>query len=174
MKEIDCEILVIGSGLVGLVAAHSLSSLNFRVVLVDKKNFSDPKLSFKDNRTVAVSEGSKQFLERLGLWNHLKHYAEPIKKIKVFDRSPSSKIEFQNSISNQNLGYVIENKKFIIIRLGSEFMNQEVQLMIGPQVIMSATTDKKGDVKLSRNKITTKRLEQFLDSADTPLTVKSI
>ena len=112
MKEIDCEILVIGSGLVGLVAAHSLSSLNFRVVLVDKKNFSDPKLSFKDNRTVAVSEGSKQFLERLGLWNHLKHYAEPIKKIKVFDRSPSSKIEFQNSISNQNLGYVIENKKF--------------------------------------------------------------
>jgi len=69
---------------------------------------------------------------------------------------------------------IIENKKFIIIRLGSEFMNQEVQLMIGPQVIMSATTDKKGDVKLSRNKITTKRLEQFLDSADTPLTVKSI
>jgi len=69
---------------------------------------------------------------------------------------------------------IIENKKFIIIRLGSEFMNQEVQLMIGPQIIMSATTDKKGDVKLSRNKITTKRLEQFLDSADTPLTVKSI
>ena len=69
---------------------------------------------------------------------------------------------------------IIENKKFIIIRLGSEFINQEVQLMIGPQVIMSATTDKKGDVKLSRNKITTKRLEQFLDSADTPLTVKSI
>ena len=61
MKEIDCEILVIGSGLVGLVAAHSLSSLNFRVVLVDKKNFSDPKLSYQDNRTVAVSEGSKQF-----------------------------------------------------------------------------------------------------------------
>lgn len=112
MKEIDCEILVIGSGLVGLMAAHSLSSLNFRVVLVDKKNFSDPKLFFQDNRTVAVSEGSKQFLERLGLWNHLKQYAEPIKKIRVFDRSPNSKIEFQNSISNQNLGYVIENKKF--------------------------------------------------------------
>ena len=69
MKEFNTDVLIVGSGLVGLVAAHCLSSLNYKVTLVDKKNFINSKNSFKDTRTVAVSEGSKIFLESLFLWN---------------------------------------------------------------------------------------------------------
>ena len=36
MKEIDTDVLIIGAGLVGLVAAHSLSSLNYNVTVIDK------------------------------------------------------------------------------------------------------------------------------------------
>jgi len=96
MKEIKTDVLIVGSGLVGLVAAHCLSSLNYKVILVDKKNFIDTKNSFKDTRTVAVSEGSKIFLESLSLWSSLKNYAEPIKDIKVYNRSLSNKILFKN------------------------------------------------------------------------------
>ena len=87
MKEIDTDVLIIGSGLVGLVAAHSLSSLKLRITIIDKKNIFEPKLFYNDTRTVAVSEGSKQFLEKMSLWNYLKPYSEPINSIKVFDRS---------------------------------------------------------------------------------------
>ncbi len=111
MKEFDTDVLIVGSGLVGLVAAHSLSSLNYKVTLVDKKNFLDSKSLFKDTRTVAVSEGSKQFLETLSLWRFLKPFAEPIKSIKVYDRSSSNKIFFNHQIKNKKLGYVVENKK---------------------------------------------------------------
>ena len=38
MKEFNTDVLIVGSGLVGLVAAHCLSSLNYKVTLVDKKN----------------------------------------------------------------------------------------------------------------------------------------
>ena len=152
MKEIDCEILIVGSGLVGLVAAHSLSSLNFRVLLVDKKNFLDPKLSFQDNRTVAVSEGSKQFLEGLSLWNDLKQYAEPIKKIEVFDRSPKNKIEFRNSISNQNLGYVIENQKFSRVLIDRLNKFEKTKTIYGFDV--SNLQFEKGMCKASSEKLT--------------------
>jgi len=125
MKEFNTDALIVGSGLVGLVAAHSLSRLNYKVTLVDKKKFINSKNSFKDTRTVAVSEGSKLFLESLGLWEYLKSYAEPIKSINVYDRSQSNKILFKNKIKNKKLGYVIENRKFsrILINQLKKFKN---------------------------------------------------
>jgi len=120
MKEIDTDVLIIGAGLVGLVVAHSLSSLNYKVTVIDKSPFIKTKKSFNDTRTVAVSEGSKQFLESLSLWTYLDKHAEPIKTIKVYDRISTNKILFSNNIKNKKLGYVIENKKF------SEILNTKL------------------------------------------------
>jgi len=128
MKEFNTDVLIVGSGLVGLVAAHSLSSLNYKVTLVDKNNFINSSDSLKDTRTVAVSEGSKIFLESLSLWGHLENYAEPIKNINVYDRSSNNKILFSNQIKNKKLGYVIENKQFskILINQLKKFKNTKV------------------------------------------------
>jgi 2-octaprenyl-6-methoxyphenol hydroxylase len=129
MKEFNTDVLIVGSGLVGLVAAHCLSSLNYKVTLVDKKNLINSKNSFKDTRTVAVSEGSKIFLESLSLWDYLVRYAEPIKNINVYDRSSHNKILFSNQIKNKKLGYVIENKQFskILINQLKKFKNTKLQ-----------------------------------------------
>ena len=129
MKEINTDVLIVGSGLVGLVAAHCLSSLDYKVTLVDKKNFIDFKKSFKDIRTVAVSEGSKVFLESLSLWGFLENYAEPIKNINVYDRSSLNKIFFTNQTKNKKLGYVIENKQFskILINQLKKYKNTKVK-----------------------------------------------
>ena len=129
MKEFTTDVLIVGSGLVGLVAAHCLSSLNYKVTLVDKKNLISSQNSFKDTRTVAVSEGSKIFLESLSLWGYLDKYAEPIKNINVYDRSSHNKILFSNQIKNKKLGYVIENKQFskILINQLKKFKNTKLQ-----------------------------------------------
>ena len=128
MKEFNTDVLIVGSGLVGLVAAHCLSSLNYKVTLVDKKDFINTKNHFNDTRTVAVSEGSKCFLEDLSLWRLLKNHAEPIKTIKVYDRSSYNKILFNNQIKHKKLGYVIENKKFskILINELHRFKNTKI------------------------------------------------
>ena len=112
MKEIETDIVIVGSGLVGLVAAHCLSSLKYNIALVDKKDLREQKYQKKDIRTVAISEGSKQFLEKLRLWDKIKKNAEPIKKIKVVDRNPSNHILFENCDNRKKLGYVIENSIF--------------------------------------------------------------
>ena len=67
MKEINSDVIIVGSGLIGLVTAHCLSSLKYNVTIVDKNNFISANNINKDTRTVAVSEGSKQFLEDLSL-----------------------------------------------------------------------------------------------------------
>ncbi len=128
MKEFNSDVIIVGSGLVGLVAAHCLSGLNYKVALVDKKNFITSKKSFKDTRTVAVSEGSKIFLESLSLWGFLENYAEPIKNINVYDRSSCNNIFFKNETNNKKLGYVIENNKFseILINKLKKFKNTKV------------------------------------------------
>ena len=128
MKEFNTDVLIVGSGLVGLVAAHCLARLNYKVTLVDKKNFSNSKSSFNDTRTVAVSEGSKVFLDRLSLWDFLESFAEPIKNINVYDRSLSNKILFNNQVKEKKLGYVIENKKFskILINQLKKFKNTKI------------------------------------------------
>jgi len=128
MKEFNTDVLIVGSGLVGLVAAHCLSSANYKVTLVDKKKFTNPESSFKDTRTVAVSEGSKIFLENLSLWMFLDGYVEPITNINVYDRFSRNKILFHNQIKNKKLGYVIENSKFskILINQLKKFKNTNV------------------------------------------------
>ena len=128
MKEIDTDVLIVGAGLVGLVVAHSLSSLKYRVIVIDKNPLLKIKKSFVDTRTVAVSEGSKRFLESLSLWGFLENYAEPIKAIKVYDRVSTNKILFSNNIKNKKLGYVIENKKFseVLRNKLSDFDNTKI------------------------------------------------
>ncbi len=134
MKQIHTDVVIIGSGLVGLVAAHCLASLDFKVAVVDKKNFHNSENMTKDIRTVAVSEGSKQFLENLSLWKDLNKYSEPIKNIKVFNRRPSNKIYFENSNKNQLLGYVIKNTIFSKVLRNKISKNKKVKTYFNSEV----------------------------------------
>ena len=117
MKQIDCDVLIVGTGLTGIVCAYALSLLGLNIVIVDQKktslkNILKNKPNNQDTRTTAIAEGSKEFLEKINLWKELSKFAEPIKMIKVIDRSPNNLIDFTNSVKNKNLGYIIKNNKF--------------------------------------------------------------
>jgi len=108
MKEIDANINIIGGGLVGSIAAYSLSKLGYKISILEKKKYYKND-SFKDNRTVAISEGTKGFLNKIGLWNDISVYCEPIKNIKVVDRKLFNQLDFDNIRRKSNLGYIIKN-----------------------------------------------------------------
>ena len=84
MKLMSCDILIVGSGLTGLVAAYSLSLLGLKIILTEQKKILNNKnIITNDTRTTAIAEGSKIFLDHIGLWKKLYLFAEPIKNIKV-------------------------------------------------------------------------------------------
>ena len=61
MKEFDTDVLIVGSGLVGLVAAHSIASLNYKVTLVDKKKFLNSDSSAKTQGQLLFQKDLKIF-----------------------------------------------------------------------------------------------------------------
>ena len=120
MKELKCELHVVGGALTGLLTAYCASQLNYNIIISEKKKIiSNPKKAISDKRTTAIAEGSKTFLESQGLWEHIGVFAEPIHNIKVIDKTAKSKLSFSNPKENSNLGYIVKNSKLIevLIRL---------------------------------------------------------
>jgi len=112
MKEINCDILVVGSGMTGLLTAYAISSFGYKIVIVDQKRMEHKNIK-TDSRTTAISEGSKVFFEKIGFWKKISSYTEPIKKIKVIDRKPKNNINFFNYQDKRNLGYIVRNYNII-------------------------------------------------------------
>ena len=112
MNEIHSNINIIGGGLIGLATAYSLSKLDYKITILERK----PKYNstkHNDYRTVAISEGTKNFLNRIRLWDDIKKFAEPIKKISVIDRQISNNLEFDNQRRISNLGYIVKNRDLL-------------------------------------------------------------
>ena len=114
MKEIDSNINIIGGGLIGSIVAYSLSKLGYKISILEKKKYYKNE-RFKDNRTVAISEGTKEFLNTIGLWKEIALYCEPIKNIKVVDRKLLNQLDFDNIRRKSNLGYIIKNNYLLDI-----------------------------------------------------------
>ena len=109
MKEIHSNITIIGGGLIGLACAHVFSNFGLSVAILEKNPKSSSNKS-KDTRTVAVSEGTRQFLDLLDVWKKIKKFSQPIQSIKVIDRKTSNNLNFDNNRRNSNLGYIVKNK----------------------------------------------------------------
>ena len=68
------DIIIIGSGLIGLITAFFLAKLGFSITVIEKKKISDSNNFLKDIRTTAISEGTKIILEKFGLWRKIKKF----------------------------------------------------------------------------------------------------
>ena len=109
MKEMQTDILIVGGGLSGLTSALALSSSGKDIIVIDCFDFINIKKNNLDLRTTAISEGSKQFFDKLQIWKKIAKFAEPIKKISVIDRKKPRNINFVNSLHAENLGYIVRN-----------------------------------------------------------------
>ena len=85
MSEIY-DIAIVGGGMVGASLAVSLEGLGLRIALIEavpNDSASQPSL---DERTTALSNGSRRILETLGVWAAVSDAATPIRKIHVSDQ----------------------------------------------------------------------------------------
>lgn len=74
----DCDVLIVGAGPVGLATALALRDAGLAVVVADARA---EGAACQDPRTLALSHGTRQTLERLGAWQGLQ--ATPITRIHV-------------------------------------------------------------------------------------------
>ena len=77
--ETDCDVLIIGGGLVGASLACALESSRHSVRIVEAFPLKSDLQPSYDDRTVALSWGSRCILEGMQVWDAMAGQVEPIK-----------------------------------------------------------------------------------------------
>ncbi len=153
MKEIYSNVNIVGGGLIGAATAISLCKLGYNITILEK----NPAYKFGNNhldkRTVAISEGTKLFLNKINVWGELSKYAEPINKIKIIDRESTNTLNFDNERRNSNLGYIIKNKKLLDVLYRIILDEKKIKIFNKNLISHIKQNDQKIYVETQRHKI---------------------
>ena len=144
------NIIIVGSGLVGMTLALMLSKLKHKVIILDKSS-KKKLLGVKDSRTSAISQGSSRILKEISLWNKIKNKAQPINEINVSEGTNTNELNFNSESLNEGaLGYIIDNtylKKIFF----KEILKSKLIKFIG-EVNIKDIKNKSGSATIFSNK----------------------
>ena len=105
-QDANYDVLIVGGGLSGLTLACLLGQRGLNLACIDQ---SDPVQKPKDLRTTAISFGSREILERAGVWDKIAQTC-PIEDIEILDGSSSVLLEFLSSeVENKAFGWIVDN-----------------------------------------------------------------
>lgn len=109
----SCEIAVVGGGIVGTATACALAQAGFDVQLIERGSAPasfDP--AQVDPRVYAISAGSADFLDALGVWEAVRRTrAEPIQRMQVWDRDATQPLRFDAADAGApSLGWIVEHR----------------------------------------------------------------
>jgi 2-octaprenyl-6-methoxyphenol hydroxylase len=100
------NIVILGAGLSGEITALAFASKGIKTLLLEASDLKFPK----DGRTIALTNLSKSFLDRIGIWSSLEPYISDIKDVYVADDFSPRMLHLSESKNNyQALGYMIES-----------------------------------------------------------------
>ena len=107
----DCDVLIIGGGLVGASLACALENTGLSVHVVEAcPHQSDLQPSY-DDRTVALSWGSRCIFEGMGIWDAMAGRVEAINTIHISDKGHFGATRLHHEEEQvEALGYVAENR----------------------------------------------------------------
>jgi 2-octaprenyl-6-methoxyphenol hydroxylase len=80
------DIAIVGGGMVGASLAVALDGLGLRIALIEAVPHDSSAQPSFDERTTALSNGSRRILDTLGVWSGVAASATPIRKIHVSDQ----------------------------------------------------------------------------------------
>lgn len=106
------DIVIVGAGMSGCLLALAIikKSPTLNMILIDDNPESVDKGKHPgfDARSIALSTGSCQLFENLGLWDTLLQNAQPIDDIHISDRGHLGIVELEKSCSQLPFGFVVE------------------------------------------------------------------
>ena len=130
------DIAIVGGGPVGAALAIALTGSGHRVAVLEARE----TLQAPDPRAIALSEGSRLILERLGVWATLAPRATPITRIHVSQRGGFGRTELHaDELGVPALGYVAEYGD-LYAALGEQLMQSGTTVLTGARVSQAAAT----------------------------------
>ena len=113
-EQVEFDVVIVGAGMVGASAAIGLKQLGLNVVLLDAFAFSEAVPGYTpsyDERSTALSWGTREILETLAVWPHIADKACAIKEVHVSEKNRFATARIHASDYHQDaLGYVVSNQ----------------------------------------------------------------
>jgi 2-octaprenyl-6-methoxyphenol hydroxylase len=105
------DIAIVGGGMVGASLAAALAPLGLKVSLVEAVAHDSALQPSFDERTTALSNGSRRILEALGVWPGVEELATPIRKIHVSEKGRFGFARIDAAEQGLTaMGYVVPNR----------------------------------------------------------------
>lgn len=106
------DLIIIGGGLAGASLACALSGASLKVAVIEAFELTSDVQPSYDDRTVALSYGSRNIFDSIGLWSALEADAQSIDTIHISDRGHFGVTRLTKEQEGVDaLGYVLENKR---------------------------------------------------------------
>jgi 2-octaprenyl-6-methoxyphenol hydroxylase len=141
------DIAIVGGGPVGASLAVALEGSGLSVVVLEARS----TLEAPDPRALALSQGTRLILERLGAWAKLADKATPIETIHVSQRGGLGRAELTAADAGvPALGYVAEYGD-LYAALATRLVNCGVTVLTGARVTGVHTTSGYGAVNFQRD-----------------------
>jgi 2-octaprenyl-6-methoxyphenol hydroxylase len=107
----DCDIAIVGGGLVGASLALALTGLGLSITLIEAVLPEDETQPSFDTRTTALSNGSRRVFEGLGVWDEIAREATAIRKIHISERGRFGSAVIDAAEEGiPAMGFVVENR----------------------------------------------------------------
>ncbi len=104
-------IAIVGGGMVGASLAAALAPLGLKISLVEAVAHDSALQPSFDERTTALSNGSRRILEALGVWPGVEELATPIRKIHVSEKGRFGFARIDAAEQGLTaMGYVVPNR----------------------------------------------------------------
>lgn len=141
--DLQCDVLIVGGGLVGSALANALRALPLDVVLAETGDVRRQEQPGFDARATALANGTRQILEHLGIWQNVAREAQAITRIHVSERGRfgAARIEAADE-GVAALGYTVENRR-LGAALWKSLEDAESLRVIAPARCLSI--DRRGD-----------------------------
>jgi 2-octaprenyl-6-methoxyphenol hydroxylase len=105
------DLTIVGGGMVGASLAVALAPLGLKVALVEAIPHGSGSQPSFDERTTALSNGSRRILETLGVWSEVSSSATPIRRIHVSDQGRFGFARIDAAEQGlEAMGYVVPNR----------------------------------------------------------------
>lgn len=147
-----CDVLIIGGGLAGASLACALENSGLAVELIEAHPLHAETQPCYDDRTVALSYGSRVIFEAMGLWPAMANRIEAIKTIHISDRGHLGVTRLRHHEEGvEALGYVAENRVLGEVLYQRLAENQNVQLHCPAQVLSLQQQDDSVQLRYAEN-----------------------
>jgi 2-octaprenylphenol hydroxylase len=149
----ESDIVVVGGGLVGALTTLAIAQLGREVTLLDRSAPSRQRgVLGVDIRNVAMSPGSMELLEQVGVWSRLN--VAPYNAMQVWEERGTAAMEFlADDVNRQELGWIAESSDVLCTLWDALSDMSNVTLEIGAPVEQVRACESSVVVETSRGEV---------------------